>query len=79
MNENNENGKLLKLKSSEHISADLAISMIMRNLFATYGEDKVRASVQELFQIHAEMSQQEKSHDEMAKWIEETAKGSISF
>jgi hypothetical protein len=41
--------KILKLPITDYTPADVAISIHLRNLFATYGEDKVRASLKELF------------------------------
>lgn len=41
--------KVIYLPSASEQPADYAISMVVQNLFATYGEDKVRASMKELF------------------------------
>lgn len=45
----NKNGKVIKMKHAELTPADIAISRHIQNMFATYGEKKVRNSMKELF------------------------------
>jgi hypothetical protein len=40
---------VLKLESAEMTPTDVAISRHIQNLFATYGEEAVKASMKELF------------------------------
>jgi hypothetical protein len=49
-------GKVIKMKHVEETPADVAISRNMQNLFATYGEKKVRATLKTLFNLEAKRS-----------------------
>lgn len=46
-----KNGKVIPMPNVEQTPADVAISRAVQNLFATYGEKKVRASIKELFSV----------------------------
>ena len=50
------NSKVIKTVHAEQTPADVAISRSLQNLFATYGEDKVRASMKELFGFESKRS-----------------------
>lgn len=41
--------KIIKMQSAETTPVDVAISMVVQNLFATYGEKHVRSSMKVLF------------------------------
>lgn len=41
--------KIIQFPGSDKIPVDVAISNTMRNMFLTFGEEKVRASLKELF------------------------------
>lgn len=43
--------KVIKTHHAEQTPTDVAISRNIQNLFATYGEKKVRASLKELFNM----------------------------
>lgn len=45
----NESAKVIDHPAKESTPVDYAISIHMQNLYATYGEDKVKASLKELF------------------------------
>lgn len=47
--EKKQNDKVIPMPSASQTPADVAISRCMQNMFATYGEKKVRASLKELF------------------------------
>ena len=46
-----EQAKVIATKYLTQTPADVAISIHMQNMFATYGEKKVRASLKELFNM----------------------------
>jgi len=48
-NKQTEPAKVIDHPAKETTPADVAISLHMQNMFATFGEDKVRASLKELF------------------------------
>lgn len=45
--------KIIVMPIVDQTPADVAISRNIQNLFATYGEDKVRASLKELFGMNS--------------------------
>lgn len=47
--------KVIKTKHAELTPADVAISRHIQNMFATYGEKKVRASMKELFGMKSDV------------------------
>lgn len=44
-----KDANIIKMIHAETTPVDLAISRCMQNLYATYGEDKVKVSLNELF------------------------------
>lgn len=42
---------VIKTPHADSTPADVAISRIMQNLYATYGEKKVKASLKQLFNL----------------------------
>jgi hypothetical protein len=48
--------KIIPMPGIELIPVDYAISICIQNMFATYGEAKVRASLKELFGMDSKQS-----------------------
>lgn len=48
--------KVIPMKHVEQTPADVAISRHIQNMFATFGESKVRASMKELFKMESKQS-----------------------
>jgi hypothetical protein len=52
MKDNNQKiDNVIALDSALQTPPDVAISRVIQNMFATYGEDKVRKSLEELFKM----------------------------
>lgn len=53
--EKEQTAVIIKMKQDEEqMSGDMAISIHIRNLFATYSEERVRKSLEELFGMESE-------------------------
>lgn len=48
-----EKSNVIQMPGVDQVPVDYAISMVMQNMFATYGEAKVRASMKQLFGMNS--------------------------
>ena len=51
--EKTKTAKVIPMPGVDQIHADYAISVIVQNMFATYGEDHVRAALKDLFGMNS--------------------------